>query len=114
MYKIDIDIEKNRLYLTLLTMSTKEGPDFLAEIEASLAQLENGFSVISDITRFSVNDPKGNVWAEKIITFLAEKGMKRAVRVNGISSKEKEVEDHGYLVSTAKTVKDAETFLDQI
>ena len=113
MYKIEIDADKNRMYVTLGAITTGEGKLFIDEIKKRLPELKNNFSVVSDISGFSLQDPAEAVWADKILKELADAGMERAVRVTGHDVKYRESkEKYGYTIGLARTVEDADKILD--
>lgn len=114
LYQLKINPEKNRLYITLGAAGTGEGRQLFEEVKTAILSLQTGFTVVSDIRNFSVIDPKEGAWADKIIKFLAESGMQKAVRVTGVkASTEKRTEKYGYTVLTADTIQAAEHLLDE-
>lgn len=115
MYSIRTDKSKNRIYIVLGAAETGDGEKLVAEIKAETALLKPGFTCVSDITHFSMNDPKEAVWADQALKSLADAGMVRAVRVVGQKVDYLETtEKYGYTVGLAETVQDADRILDSL
>jgi len=115
MYTIRTDKAKNRLYIVLGAIETGEGETLVAGIKAETALLTPGFTCVSDITGFSILDPKEAVWADTALKTLAEAGMVRAVRVTGQKVDYWETtEKYGYQVGVAETIEDADRILDSL
>ena len=115
MYSININVEKNRIYIRLDAIDTGEGEKLVQQILTETAKLSAGFTCVSDISNFSLNDPGEAVWADTALKTLAEAGMVRAVRVTGHEMVYSEVkEKYGYMVGLAKTVEDADRILDNL
>lgn len=115
MYAIRTDKLKNRIYITLGGIDTGEGEALVAGIKAETANLTPGFTCVSDITRFSVLDPREAVWADQALKSLADAGMARAIRVTGQKTEYRETrEKYGYTVGLAETVEDADRLLDTV
>jgi len=113
MYAIRTDKSKNRIYITLGAIETGEGEKLVAGIKSEAALLATGFSCVSDITNFSVLDPREAVWADTALKGLADAGMVRAVRVTGRKVEYRETkEKYGYMVGLAETIEDADRILD--
>ena len=115
MHAIKADQSKNRIYITLGAIETGEGETLVAGIKAETARLTPGFTCVSDITGFSILDPKEAVWADTALKTLAEAGMVRAVRVTGQKVDYWETtEKYGYQVGVAETIEDADRILDSL
>ena len=115
MYVIRTDKSKNRIYITLGAIETGEGETLVAGIKDETATLKHGFTCVSDITRFSVLDPKEAVWADQALKSLADAGMTRAIRVTGQKTEYREIkEKYGYTVGLAETMEDADRILDSL
>ncbi len=113
MYSIRTDKAKNRIYIVLGAIETGEGETLVAGIKAETAVLKPGFTCVSDITGFSVLDPKEAVWADTALKSLADAGMVRAIRVTGQKSEYRETtEKYGYKVGLAETAEEADRILD--
>lgn len=113
MYSINVDEKKNRIYIKLDAIDTGDGEKLVRQLMAETARLTPGFTGVSDISNFSLNDPAEAVWADKALKTLAEAGMVSAVRVTGREVVYKETkEKYGYMVGLAKTVEDADRILD--
>lgn len=114
MYQIKVDSEKNRFYATLGVMGTGDGEKVYLSVIKAIKKLKPGFTAVSDISGFSVTDPKEAVWVEKIIKHLADAGMAKVARVTGSKSDLKEkVEKHGYKVVSVTNIEEADQILDQ-
>ena len=115
MYEISADVERNRLYLTLMDIGPGEGKLFNNDIRVEVEKLKPGFSAVSDIRNFVVNAPEEGAWADQIIQYLVKMGMKRAVRITGTSvSSQKGMEEAGYVAYMAENLEAAEKMLDQM
>lgn len=114
MFKVDLNIEKNRIYVTLGETVTGDGEKLVNLIKENTAKLSQGFTCVSDISNFTLTDPGEAVWADKALKTLADAGMARAVRVTGQEVPYSEMkEKYGYIVSLSKTVEEAEEILDR-
>ncbi len=115
MYSIRTDKSKNRIYIVLGAIETGEGETLVARIKTETALLKSGFTCVSDITNFSIHDPKEAAWADTALKTLAGAGMVRAVRVTGQKVEYRETtEKYGYRVGLAETVQDADRILDTL
>jgi transketolase C-terminal domain/subunit len=115
MYTIRTDKSKNRIYITLGAIDTGEGETLVAGIKDETANLTPGFTCVSDITRFSVLDPREAVWADQALKTLADAGMARAIRVTGRKTEYRETrEKYGYMIGLAETIEEADRILDTL
>lgn len=115
MFDIRVDQKKNRLYIKLGLIETGEGEMLFNEIKSQLTLLSPGFSGVSDITGFKVNDPDEGVWAEKIFSLLIESEIGISARITGAKGETKEVVgDHGGSVFIVETLEKADQLLDSL
>ncbi|MFA5903727.1 MAG: hypothetical protein WC836_07305 [Desulfobacula sp.] len=113
MYTIRTDKAKNRIYIVLGAIETGEGEKLVDGIKAETTLLKPGFTCVSDISNFSILDPKEAVWADTALKTLSDSGMVRAIRVTGQTVEYRETtEKYGYKVGLAATVEDADRLLD--
>lgn len=113
MFTVESNIEKNRIYITLGEMGTGDGKKLLDEIKKKIKDLKKGFTGVSDITGFKLTDPEEAVWADKVLQVAVEAGLVRAVRVtNSVTTTTEMKAEHGYLLSLAPSVEEADKILD--
>jgi len=116
MFSVSNDIIKNRLHVELKTTEKGDGEKLYQEIKTKIPELKAVFTGISDITQYSVAHQEETLYIDKIFKLLSEHGMTRAIRVTGFNAKEDEFEDTNYnfIISLAKTIKDADRILDNL
>ncbi|MDY7031867.1 MAG: hypothetical protein SVY10_08150 [Thermodesulfobacteriota bacterium] len=113
------DISKNRLYVTLdgyfTDNETKEAAD---RVIMEVNKLKPGFDIINNISTVKPTSPKGTEDLGRAIQYLADYGIRRAIRIvpssyfaasqfSRVSS-----EIGGYDVHTASSMEEAERMLD--
>ncbi|MCP4020747.1 MAG: hypothetical protein GY729_02795 [Desulfobacteraceae bacterium] len=115
MFSVSTNKEKNRIYIKLGAADTGEGEKLIQQIRTEITKLSPGFTCVSDISNFSLNDPAESKWAEEILKTLADAGLSRAIRVVGYDIKYYESKGvHGYSIGLAKSVQDADKILDSL
>lgn len=120
MYKVESNPEKNRLYITLEDLETKDVNPILADLNKSIAELKTGFTCLVDIRAMKF-DPqkKGSEYVEIIQGALSDSGMGNVVRVINKEDAEYHLRmdeqsiSLGYKAKPAYTIDEAEIILDQ-
>jgi hypothetical protein len=119
-FKINIDKDKNRLYLLLKgyfsEADVKKAAD---ETISAVEKLSNGFDVVNDISEFVPASQEATAEIKRAQEFIMNHGVNRVVRITNdsnllakaqFSRKSREV---GYDAMVFKTIADAEAFLDK-
>lgn len=119
-YEVDIDEDRNRLYLTLEGHLDEEVAEaHVDDMLAAADELTPGFDMVNDISSFTPMSDGATDTIERGKRGLTERGVSAVVRVTGESVVGKmqfeRVGDgvEGYHVATAETVADAEELLDR-
>lgn len=82
MYEINVDTERNRLYITLAGVIKKEAADQVrANIVDQVGVLSPGFDVITDVTKVECGYLSGLPSIKAVMEYLAEKEVGKVVRV---------------------------------
>ncbi len=120
-YKIEIDRQKNRLYLTLEGMMNEEtAREHVRELVDAADDLEDGFDMVNDIREFKPFSQEVTDVIEEGKQGLTDNGVSAVVRVTGDSSigalqfTRVGSEEQGYQARTAETVAEAEALLDRL
>ena len=80
--KVKADIRKNLLYFTIVGQATKEKLDKLyTDVRFSVADLQPGFDVISDLSECNLGHLSGVPTLRKIMNFLITKEVGEVVRI---------------------------------
>lgn len=119
MYKTKLDIEKNRLSVTLSGfISIEEANELKEVITMETQKLAPGFDVINDISNFRLGQDRAGLILKEIIMYLLSIKVNRVVRVVG-SSQTGLIQFanytgnvKAYTVKYVPTMRDAESFLD--
>ena len=120
MFKVDSDITKNRLYITLENLATEDVNPILEELSNKIAKLSSGFTCLVDIRTMSL-DPitKGSEYIEIVQGALADSGMRKVVRLisKGNPTFHTRMEDSSthlsYIALPAYSYEEAEMLLDE-
>ncbi len=120
MYKVDSDIAKNRLYITLEALDTNDVKPIVSDLNSNISRLAPGFTCLVDIRTMKF-DPqtKGSEYVEIIQGALADSGMSNVVRVinkedsNYHLSMDELSVSLGYKAVPAYSIEEAERILDQ-
>ena len=84
MYKSRIDIDQNRLYITLIgRISLEESKQAAIQVIADLKGLKSGFDVVTDISEFEPVTQKEVDVIIQVHKILIESGVNRIARVVG-------------------------------
>lgn len=120
MFQVDVDVEKNRLYLFLCNIKEKnEFGELVAETERLVRYLKQGFSCISDLRGFNFCDDDHN-FMQSIQETLWDSGVKIVIRIideksiTSFSHEKKSVVWPGYKIKTAFSMDQAEEILSKI
>ena len=118
MHKVKIDIQDNRLYLTLSgVISIPEAMKVRDEIYKGVESLKPGFDVINDLSKYIHADESGAVYLQDVTRFFIDKKVNRIVRVVGQSKTGlMQFAKYSQLVETINikylpTMEEAEAFL---
>lgn len=118
MHKVKIDIQDNRLYLTLSgVISIPEAMKVRDEIFKGVESLKPGFDVINDLSKYIHADESGAVYLQDVTRFFIDKKVNRIVRVVGQSKTGlMQFAKYSQLVETINikylpTMEEAEAFL---
>ena len=80
--KVKADIKRNRLYITLPSIANKvEIEKIYTDVRFSVADLQPGFDVITDLTQCTVGHLNGLSTLRKIMDFLVTNEMGRVIRI---------------------------------
>jgi hypothetical protein len=119
-YKLDVDEEKNRLYLKMEGhFEADEGGDGQEELLRIARELDDGFEMITDLSEFEPASPEVADSIDDGKQILARNGLAASVRVTPESTTGKlqferaGKEAESYQVAEAETVDQAERLLDQ-
>lgn len=117
MFKADLDVEKNRLYLFIGNIQEKEEfGNAIAETERLVRFLKQGFTCISDLRGFKFRD-KDHYFMQSIQETLWDSGVKLVIRivdkscVKRFSFEKKSAVWPGYETETVFSGDDAEYVL---
>ncbi len=120
MYKINVDAQKNRLYLTLIGFFTPE--EILRcgdETIAATRKLKAGYDVVTDITEFKPGSAEVAKDIERVQAHFIKTGARQGVRVVGQNSSSSMQFDRvgklaGYQSTPVRTMVEAETLLNAL
>lgn len=117
-YELELDRERNRLFLTLEgTMDLETTREYAEDVLSAADQLQPGFDVVNDISGFQPVAQEATDAIEHGKEGLAERGVSAVVRIPGDSIVGKmqfdRVGDEDYHVATAENCEQAERFLDE-
>jgi hypothetical protein len=117
-----IDEKQNRLYIRLVgAFDYKAGKAASNAIISLLEYIRRDFDLVNDISQLGPDfDPKGLFHLKKVMYHIKKMGVRRVVRV--INPKlpkiaalfDKKSEEAGYQVSNAKSVAEADAFLNNV
>lgn len=117
MFRVDVDTEKNRLYLYLGKIKDKsEFGDVISETERLVRYLGQGFTCISDLRGFSLSD-NDHYFMQSVQETLWDSGVSVVIRVidekciKVFSHEKKSVVWPGYKTLTAFSMDEAEDLL---
>ncbi|PIE34593.1 hypothetical protein CSA56_07325 [candidate division KSB3 bacterium] len=82
MYHVRVDRQKNRLYISIKDRIDDVEVDLVSEeIFLALDELQQGFTVITDLSDAIPVSPQVSERLQRILLALSQKGLKKAVRV---------------------------------
>ena len=121
MHAVKVDMEKNRLYITL---GTFEGDDEMLELALKMRdatnQLQKGFNVITDLRDYKVMGKKFEDAMQGIQMFLVDSGLGTVVRVVrkfgawGHMQLDKGAMNIGYHAEYVNTLEEALAIIDRV
>lgn len=119
MFEIRTDTEKNRLYITIGVVATREEYDALIRgVKAAIPTLSDGFTCLTDLREYQ---RVGEAEEELILSVqrqLKRAGISRTVRVERRHAIQEHVQfeagslEAGYPSDTARSIEDGEALLD--
>ena len=118
MNRIEFNVAKNRLYLTLLNGGSAEMKWFYRVVKHAVNMLKEGFSCLTDISEYDPKSLEDEELLVKIQVLLWKSGMGKVVRVrksrsmSGHLQLEKASIATGYSAKVVRTIKEAEEILD--
>lgn len=118
MYEINIDKEKNRMYLHLKGfLQDDELLDASNKVKIGCDELQSGFDIINDISEFNAATQKGRELIKDAQVYAFKKGVNRVVRVVGNVIGEiqfkRSSREAGYTAITVRTLDEAYKYLDE-
>lgn len=122
MHKVFADPSKNRLYIVLgLVSSYDETRHLVHAVLIEAKKLKHGFTCITDLRGFSLSDGINDDFMQDCQEILWEGGIKRAVRVTGLSAadflfefEKKSKVWPAYQTDNVLSMEDAEAHLDSL
>ena len=121
MYKSRVDIDQNRLYITLKgRISLEESKQAAIQVIAELKELKSGFDVVTDISEFEPVTQKEVDVIIQVHKILIESGVNRIARVVGSEIKatvgkiqfERASKLSNIVAENFDSVEDADRYLD--
>ena len=118
MQRVKADKKKNRLYLRLSKMTSREMADEIIEIANAVKGLKPGFTCLTELGDVADPSEKEKRMAQLVMEYLSMMGVSKVVRVG--PKKTFELLDRAsreagkYSAEHAETVKEAETLLDRL
>ncbi len=120
MFKVNSDVSKNRLYITLEKLEEAIIKPILTDLSSHVGKLGEGFTCLVDIRKMSYEEHSdGAEYVEIIQGALRDAGMKKVVRVVDESNLQSQdamnirSSSLGYTGKAAFSIEEAETMLDQ-
>ncbi|MCK5784647.1 MAG: hypothetical protein KAH06_09370 [Desulfobacterales bacterium] len=115
MYEVKASLLKNRLYITIGKVFSKEIKDISKDVEKVAWELRPGFTCITRITDLGDLTEHESGQIKKIQDYLLSIGMAKVVRVGyqpGTQALEKTGKEVGYSAESVSSIKKAERILD--
>jgi len=119
MYNVRADIEKNRLYITIGSVTEEnEMMAAIQEIELVVQGLRKGFDCITDLREYEILIDENEKFIYQAQRILTESGMSRVVRVIkkfgslGHFQFDKLSKEVGYHAKNVNSIEEAEKLLD--
>lgn len=83
-YEIDLDTEKNRIYLTIkgYWKSLMEVRGYLRDLRAAVAELSEGFTIVTDLTRAKTSSEETSELHIKAQAYLVQAGLARTAEIH--------------------------------
>ena len=119
-YEIEVDAEKNRVFLTQYGMYDDEtATAMLDELDRKTGALPEGFDLVNDIREFKPLEQQKTKYIEPGKEIVAENGVGALVRIVDSAITAMQFErvgdgDEAYHVATAETPREAERMLDRL
>ncbi|MCW7754773.1 hypothetical protein OOT00_12350 [Desulfobotulus sp. H1] len=121
MFSTSVDVNKNRLYITIgFLQSHEEIHALLAEVEAVLPRLSPGFSCVTDLREYRRLGDSGEELIFQVQKCLKDAGISRAVRVERRQALPEHIQfetgslEIGYPAHLVRTREEADNFLDHL
>ncbi|MFO7559909.1 MAG: hypothetical protein R6X10_13830 [Desulfobacterales bacterium] len=119
MYQVRADIEKNRLYVTIGSVTEEnEMMTAIQEIELVVQNLRKGFDCITDLREYEILNDEDEKFVYQAQKILVDAGMSRVVRVIkkfgslGHFQFDKLSKEVGYHAKSVNSIAEAENLLD--
>ena len=118
MYEIEVDRERNRLYLKVGELEGSEPKELAVELMRAMSSLEPGWACITDVSEMMTEDPRHKQWLLQLSQSAAEFGIGQAVRVTGgrrmwPKALEKSAREAGYSGIEVETLEEAEAIVEK-
>ncbi|MDY6903057.1 MAG: hypothetical protein SWH61_00080 [Thermodesulfobacteriota bacterium] len=119
MHKVSVDVEKNRIYITLGKLeNVQEILDLGEALREESKKLNPGFSCITDLREYELLEENYEIYIKGIQEFLRDLGVSKVVRVVrkfgrwGHVQFDKSSIDLGYSAQFVDSMDEAESMLD--
>lgn len=119
MYKIRVDTEKNRLYVSVEGYLTDDLVlEFIDKLKAAMYQLKSGFDIINDIRKSKPFSPIGVEQIKELMKYEVEQGRRYHLRVVdektfSIMQMDRVATKIDYNTLATATIEEAEKLLDE-
>jgi hypothetical protein len=116
MFKVDIDLLKNRLYLTVGPINKDRLDSVIDEIAEAVDQLDRGFTCVTRVIDVRKLGEQDVLTVIKVQDLLTTKGVSMVARVGIVEGKQildRIGEDAGYLAVNVESLADADGVLDK-
>lgn len=116
MFKVDINLLKNRLYLTIGPINKDRLDSVIDEIAEAVDQLDRGFTCVTRVIDIRKLGEQDVLTVIKVQDLLTTKGVSMVARVGIVEGKQildRIGEDAGYLAVNVESLADAEGVLDK-
>lgn len=116
MFKVDVNLIKNRLYLTVGPINKDRLDSVIDEIADAVADLDPGFTCVTRVIDVRKLDEQDVLTVIRVQDLLTDKGVAMVARVGIVEGKQilaRIGEDAGYLTVDVESPEEADTVLDK-